>query len=493
MAKKKRRATIKTDEQASTPKPPEEKYASWWQNNLSRREMNKKILIGSAIGATALLVVLNQGNDEDEYEETYTAVAEHDALQLQRSSGWNVGGTSDLRLAHTSLSDSKGGQTWKELLQPAALLAAYKPANETLQPFVVPTLVQSLGESSLRSAMQPVFNPAMQRAYGCGLGMRDILKKSDNPGSTMIVVDMAGPESVAFAAALSDIAEPLINFDNWPHSSGRVKSHETLAAMLYYGAEVQENRSKRPATKAPVVIVLDNERITPLAAGDVTTFDNRYIAKMPTAKNLKDMGISHVLYVKPSGSNTQETDDLNEDFASYGDEHIDIALLPLSDFSPDTAAADTAMPDTAAPTGSSTASMQARTATTPYYYGGHAHGNAFFFFYGGMYRSARSIPSSYTPPSSVRRPSYTAARRATIFSSRSVGATAKGVGKQRPTGFGRVSTAVNSRSGKMMVGRTGTLHNGPSGRSPGRSGGGFFGRSRGSGSFGRSGGRGFSS
>ncbi len=464
MAKKKRSTTTETAK-ASTPKPPEEQYASWWQNNLSRREMTKKILVGSTIGATVVFVMLNQDNDEYEYEdeESYGGIADHDALELQRTSGWNVGSSSALALMDTAPNDSKGGQNWKDLLQPAALLAAYKPASETLLPYVVPTLVQSLGESTLCSAMQPVFSPAMQNAYSCGLGMRDLLKKSNNPESTMIVVDVPGPQSVAFAAAMSDVAEPLINFDNWPHPLGRVKSHETLGALLYYGAEVQENRSKRPAAKAPVVVVLDDERIAALEQGDATTFDNRYVAKMPTVQNLKNMGISHVLYVASPSHEVHESDDLNEDFVAYNDAGIDVSMLPLSSFTSGGSAAI-----------NTTATRTAASAATPYYYGGQPHGHAFFFYYGGMYRPVRSVPSSYAPPSSVRRPSYTAARRPTVFTSRSVGAMATGIGKQRPTGFGRVSTAVGS-DGTTRVGRTGS-----------------FGSSR-SGSFGRSGGRGFSS
>ncbi|HVI24327.1 MAG TPA: hypothetical protein VM691_12635, partial [Myxococcales bacterium] len=71
------------------------------------------------------------------------------------------------------------------------------------------------------------------------------------------------------------------------------------------------------------------------------------------------------------------------------------------------------------------------------------------------------------PPANVSRgAAYRAVQRPTIFSSRTLGA-GSGVGKQRPSGFGRVSVRASASSGKITSvnkGRSGSF-----GRAGGRS------------------------
>jgi len=432
------------------------KEPSWWQEMLTRREASGRI---AKLGVTALLVasagitVAGCGDSDDDAE------VQQDALDLQKKEGWNVG-SSDKSLTYQNRvsTDSEGTVNWSGYLDPSAMLKAYQPKDSRWQPYVVPTLVQSLGQQSLRGQIAPVYSKKMEEAYARGLGMRDILLKSKNKESTMLVADLAGPEAVAYAAALSDVADPVITFDNWPHPLGVVQSHATLGAMLYYADEVAKKSAERPAN-APAVLLLDSTRLAPYSDED-SQFDNRYLAKLPTSDNLKKMNVTTVLYAVPDKSRTVELDDINEDFADYKEKGLGVSMVALSDFQPDTSAAATAI-DSSGVAGSSTVHH------STYYYGGGPMFSPWFFYHYPVFVSSYGLPAqSRLPATSLRATSYAPARRATMFSARSVGGTS-GVGKAKPSGFGRVSTRVDAS------GRTTGVRSGRSGS---------FGRSRGGGS-----------
>ncbi len=432
--------------------------APWWQQMLTRREANKTIAkIGIASLAVAAGVgVVGCGDDSEDADDGSTEV-QQDAIELQKKEGWNAGST-DKKLTFTgkTSTDSQGTMDWSNFNTSAALLKAWGVKNSAWQPYAVPTLVQALDQPSLKGEIGPVFTPAMRTAYSRGLGMREILQKTKNPETTMIVVDIPGPEAVAYAAAIADVADPVITFDNWPHPLGVVKSHETLGAMLYYAAEVSAKAAKRPAN-APGVLVLDANRI----AADVdpdTQFDNRYVAKIPTADKLQGMKTTNVIYAVPDKGVTTERDDLNDDFASYKEKGINVSMIALSDFTPDPKEqqADSA----AALAGGGTTT----THHTVYHYGGSPFFSPWFFYHYPVFIGAGIPAASRLPATGLRGSTYSPARRPTMFSGRTVGG-GSGVGKQRPSGFGRVSTRVDG------TGRTTGIRSGSSGsygRSSGR-------------------------
>ena len=299
----------------------------------------------------------------------------------------------------------------------------------------------------------------MDEAYSRGLGMKALLKESENPNQTAIVVDLPGPEAVAYAAAMSDYTDVVMTFDNWPHPNGVVPSGQTLGALLYYAEEMTENKAKREKD-APVLFVMDSNRLTPYKdAGNA--FDNRYIATMPTAENLKKNDIKGLIYAAPDKSRSTELDDLNEDFVAYRDAGIDITMMPLTDFQPvsqELIAEHGAVENTSSSTHRS------------YYYGGHPYFSPFFFMYYPMFSPMRSYNyGSLRQPRSVARPSYSPKTRPTMFSSKTVGGRS-GVGKQKPSGFGRVSTrTVNGRTTYGSASRSSSGRSGSFGRSGGRS------------------------
>lgn len=436
--------------------------SNWWEESLNRRQAGKRI---AGIGAGAALLVtagslIGCGNDELDSEEA--AANAKDAIDVQKADGWNVGAKDKvLRLRNASLTDSEGSPDgWKQYKNPAKLRAVWEPSEAEWKPYVSSELVNSLSQPSLESSIQPVHSNTMDEAYSRGLGMKALLQESKNPGSTALVVDLPGPEAVAFAAALSDYADIVMTFDNWPHPNGVVPSAQTLGALLYYSEEVAANKAKREKD-GPVLFVMDSNRLaTYKDAGNA--FDNRYIATMPTAANLKKNNIEGLIYAAPDKSRSTELDDLNEDFVAYREAGIDIQMMPLTDFQP-------VSPELIAQHGE-VANTSSSTHHRSYYYGGHPYFSPFFFAYYPMFAS-RGVynTGSMRAPSSVTRPNYTPKTRPTMFSSKTVGGRS-GVGKQKPTGFGRVSTrTVNGRTTYGSASRSSSGRSGSFGRSGGRS------------------------
>ncbi|HVK37979.1 MAG TPA: hypothetical protein VNA88_05575 [Candidatus Kapabacteria bacterium] len=438
--------------------------ADWWRQMLTRRQAGARLakLTAAALVLPSLGAVTGCGGDEEE-------IVESDALELQKADGWNVGSESKaLAITGRSATDSQGGSAWQSHKTPATLLKDWSASDARWQPFVVPTLVQSLSQSTLGSGIAPVHTTSMDEAYRRGLGMREIIAASKDPAGMVIVSDLAGPESVAFAAALSDVADPVITFDNWPHPDGVVAAQQTLGALLYYADEVSKKSQARAAAataaggKVPAVFVLDSARLTEPAAGSTTAFDNRYLAKLPEASTLKSNGVTSVLYTTPDATRTQELDDLNEYFADYGDNGMKVQMLSMSDFKPDTSAAAARAQDT---TRTTSRGYSGGYHHSPYYYGGGLAYVPLFFYTYPMYAYGRGAMPAYGRYSnvSVSRPSYTPSRRSTLFSSRTSGGGA-GVGRTRPSSFGRVSRTTTS-GGRGSFG--GSRSSGSYGRSRG--------------------------
>jgi hypothetical protein len=464
---------------------------SWWEKMLSRRKLIRNVAIGAGVVG---LAVMCSDNGEDEID------AEKDALDLQKKEGWNVGSDErPLRLADKAGSDSRGTQDWKKFTEPQQMLGVFQPTNPALKPFFVPTLIQSLAQPTLRSAVQPVLSDGMKAAYARGVAMKQLLGESKDANKTALVVDVAGAEAVAFAAALSDVLQPVLTFDNWPHPLGVVSSQQTLGAMLFFAQEFAENNSKRPAN-APALYVLDANRLAKYTDAE-NQFDNRYVAKLPTVENFQTLQTASVLYAVAEESQQSELDDLNDEFATYKDKGLNVSLMALSRFQPssDQALQASAAQPSATQTTTNTlqASKQAASANSAYpansssygayvptyYYGGSPGLSPWFFYHYAAYSYYRPMPPmTRLPATSFTRSAYQPTRRPTVFSANVVGGRT-GVGRQRPAGFGMVGVRVGATSGAVSAvraGRSGSFGSSRSFRVGSRSSG-----SR-SGSFGRS-------
>ena len=242
--------------------------------------------------------------------------------------------------------------------------------------------------------------------------------------------------------------EPVFTFDNWPHPLGVVPSHVTLGAVLWQRPVFLKARGERKAP-APPVFVLDRRRLAHYTDED-SQFDNRYVAKLPTAANLRSLGIRHVLYVPPTSSDLRELDDLNDDFVAFADASLDVKILPLTDL------------DRPAAAGAPAAS---RGAPAAHYYGGSPHTHLLFWNTYGWH-TPRALPQRPTPgppapsparslpPTVSRGAMYRPAPRPTIFSARRTGG-GPGIGKQKPSGFGVVSVRTSKSTGRISGVRTG--------------------------------------
>ncbi len=433
----------------------------WWKMSRRTFAIGSTVAVVGAIGGAAWLLNRDDTNEID-----------GDSLELQRTHGWNIG-SEDKRLTFAGAvgADSLKGEAWRKYLNQSEMLNAFQPKSAKWLPFFVPTLIQALQFESLRTQLTPVFSPDMEEAYGRGQAIaRDFLKNAENAAETMIVLDVPGRQSVALGAGLAEAGRLVTTFDNFPHPLGVTPSHETLAAMLYYAGEIESKQTKL-AQDAPPVFLLDSRRLENYTDAD-TQFDNRYLAKIPSAEKLKELGVKSVLYVTPDRARQQELDDLNEDFVEYQKQGLTVAMLPLSDL--------TGVDEWVTQGGSQNVRER------HYYYGGSPGFHPFFFYSYPFYRPTGAFVSRYPEYGSVARgrpptgfrppvapPRYVPAARPTLFAGTRTGASSRGgVGRSKPSGFGR--TTVRMSTGGEVVG----TRAGRSGYySPRRSG--SFGRSRG--------------
>ncbi|MGI9104870.1 MAG: hypothetical protein ACR2G4_01330, partial [Pyrinomonadaceae bacterium] len=345
----------------------------WWQT--SRRTF----IVGGAIAAGAALtgggIWLATRDD--------TTDVDKDSLDLQRAQGWNIGSEEmRLTLAGVQTMDSRQSDGWHTYLDQSAMLTAYQPKSQTWLPFFVPTLIQSLQYETLRGQIAPIFLPDMKEAYERGRTIgRDFLANAENASEIAIIVDLPGRDSIALGAGMADAAHLIPTFDNFPHPLGVAPSHETLGAMLYYAGEIEAKQTAL-ATNAAPVFLLDSKRLEPYRDAD-TQFDNRYLAKLPSARKFQEMGIKSIVYVVPDRTRTEELDDLNEDLVEYKNNNLNVAMLPLSDFTPVAGNAGGEWSDGTTPTGGE----------RQYYYGGSPAFHPFFFFAYPFYRPYPSYAS----------------------------------------------------------------------------------------------------
>jgi hypothetical protein len=426
----------------------------WFTNHMSRRSLGKGLAWGAVLAMAGVTVYQLASDDDKEVSE--------DSHGLQEKEGWNVGSTDKLlSFEGSSLTDSRGRNLTG--YDPNYLISVYQPRDPQWQPFFVPTLIQSLSQQSLNGQMRPVFDGQMRETYQRAEALRNLISQTPNPSQTLIISELPGPQSVALGAAMADTARLVPVFDNWPHPLGVVRSHETLGAMAYYASEINEKRSKLKEN-APAILLLDSNRLTPYTDQD-NQFDNRYLAKLPLADQLKQRGVQQVIYLVKDESQKEELDDINQDLVEWQKQGINVRMLRMSEFKP-----------VDEPTQTTVAGATTTTQQRHYYYGGYPWASWLFFsHYGygyprdyGVYRDGRytSIPRP-TTGQTYNPPTYRPASRSTVFSSARVGG-ASGVGKTRPSGFGRTSVRMSSdgRVTGTRVGRSGSY---------GRSGGGWFG------------------
>lgn len=390
--------------------------ADWWQAQLKRRDVHR---LGLGIAALAAL----SGCSSDE-------VAQLDSIDAQRRGGWALGDEgSQLRFSWPRQTDSLGTTGFGAYRDAKRMLAALRPKSARGQSWEVPTLPLALEQPTLAAQLVPVSSPNSEEMYRKARALGSLVHAVKDPASTLVVLDLPGPDAVAAAAGMAEWVEPVVMFDHWPHPRGVVPGHETLGSLLYYAQEFERKRAAR-SEGTPLALVLDARRLT--APRDAETeFDNRYFVTLPEAGELRKAEVRRVLYVTETPA-TEESDDLNDALADYAEAGIDVTAIALSSFERDPSVAT--REGTQDPTGG-------------YYYGGshttHTHFYTHYplFMWMPMPMFGWTAPTAPPPP---RASNYQPTRRPTAFSSRTTGAT-RGVGRMKPTGFGRVSTRVDAQ------------------------------------------------
>ncbi|HEX2659222.1 MAG TPA: hypothetical protein VHU40_13155, partial [Polyangia bacterium] len=313
--------------------------ARWWNEAMRtgaggphRRTLLKVALAGAGFAGLATFIALKRDDDDP--------VFSMDALELQEREGWNVGQPdTNLTFDGAVTKDIDDGLPSPDNMKMLAALLA--PRREALLPFQVQSLFRALADArsdALRNQMRFVFTPAMRLTFERAQAIAALFAATGAPRDVALVLDVPGPEAVAAAAALSTVLEPVWLFDNWPHPLGVVRSHLVLGAALFYLPLLRRNADARQFAasghddKAALpVFVVDEGRLTPYR-DEATQFDNRYLARVPSADALKALGLRRVLYVRPTAASLQELDDLNDDFVRYRDAGVEVRAVALDDF-----------------------------------------------------------------------------------------------------------------------------------------------------------------
>lgn len=449
----------------SDPKTPTPE--SWFDAMLTRRELAVRAAsVAAGVGVLGTLGCSTQTSDGDSREDD-VSLTNFRALDLQRSERWDFGAQDDaLNQKNVVQTDVAGSSQWEEFRSTAALTALFAPSSKHAA-LENHTLLEAMdltrGDATVASALKPVHSEATEEAYQRGVALANTVASSGKLASTLVVLDLAGPEAVAAAAGMASVFQPVLHLDNWPHPKGVVESQNTLGSMLYFAKEFQDLAKVR-AEDAPAVLVLDRDRLKEAGASP-EVFDNRYAIELPEYARIKEAGVEQILYVVPNAETDQELDDLNEDFAVFAAAGTPVEMIALSEFKPasDEAKAEASTSLAAMPPGQTAPPLDADQEPVTqapqyhthqhYHYGGSPFGSFWFWMYLTSFRpplfGGYATPTVRTTP---RRQNYRPVQRPTQFGTRYSGTSLSGVGRQRPTGLGRVTAPVNTRTGRVEGG-----------------------------------------
>jgi hypothetical protein len=219
--------------------------------------------------------------------------------------------------------DARGTADWKKFLKGRDLARVWGPhPNSPWTPFHCLTLFAALDYLKLQIVGPCEIDPWPVRAF------------QPQPwidSSTLLIVDMAGPKSVAFGACLAVSGCDIVcTFNNWPYANGVIKPEQTLAALLRYASWLDEKRTAFP-TPGPVAWLCDYGRLGTVK-GTPGQFDNRYYIEdtiMPGAKFLKAQGISKIVYVA-AGPDVNNAD-INVHLREYQKDGLQVSLVVVLD------------------------------------------------------------------------------------------------------------------------------------------------------------------
>lgn len=304
--------------------------ARWWNKSLiaydksvSRRRVLKGIAIVGGLAVFIGLAVKGAASASDGDDDTEAANLQlKKSLEMQKTYGWDFGARGQMLVYDgTKLSPFDASKI-------AELGGVMTPQDPDHKAFSRLTLTEALGAQPtatlppdpnqtvaepkfvpLKDVITPIESVAMKSAYAAGESLaRYAGDRQTIDGKRLgLLVDMFGPESVAFAAGAAEVFEPVLLFDNWPHPKGVVASHNALAALAFYQPRFTSTRVIQRRWPA---FLLDRARHATYSESS-DKFDNRYYARFPTAEALRARDITQILYVVSGPSALPEPTDLN--------------------------------------------------------------------------------------------------------------------------------------------------------------------------------------
>ncbi len=313
--------------------------ARWWNEAIKeatplagRRNALKYVVIGGgviAFGAMVWGISRAARDDDEEYREEGRR-----SLQLQRDYGWNFGAVSETVAFDTKYTQTYAREALAHLITDLQPTSAYWKAQyvSTLfeSPEAMPKLSLPDGETSkvrpLAEALKPIKTPSMVAMEMCGRAYAELISQADQP--VLTIVDLPGPEAVAFAAGAASLLEPVFLFDNWPHPRGVVPAHLTLAAAVYYQPVFAKAKSARGDKSAMPIAVIDRARLNSYV-DEASQFDNRYVSRLAAGIGKE---YRKILYVVPTPTDLPEKDDLNGLFMALGG--AEVRAIAASAFHP---------------------------------------------------------------------------------------------------------------------------------------------------------------
>jgi hypothetical protein len=415
--------------------------ARWWQESVAtqlprRQAMGALLTLGGALAAIAagtyVAIESRRSSSSSVSSGPEVTFEPRGALDMQKEYGWDFGATGE-QLVFDGISQRPFDRSAL-----AHMVDDLAPSRPEHRPYYLPTLFESptaLPKSSaagdpsaalfkpLKDALVPISTVAMENAFKQGRGLAAVLEKNARAKDVAVVVDLPGPEAVAFAAGASSVLDPIFGFDNWPHPRGVVPSHRTLAAAAYYQPLFANARTGRSKGARPM-FVLDRNRLATYT-DDATQFDNRYLAKVPSAARLAELGVKNVVYIGPSSLERQELDDLADELLAWSQANLQLRLLPATAFW------------SGVPPAVADAGARADRA----YYGGSPQAESSFWTHWDSPGTSGNVPATH-----IHR--YEPVPRKTAYSSGST--TSTGATRPRPTNFGMVPVAVAVATGVVL-------------------------------------------
>lgn len=192
------------------------------------------------------------------------------------------------------------------------LMGAYTTSSRWLS-FRMCLLLRSASHDALCVPFRETRGTRAAAAAGETLARMLARAERDVPAPVLVIADLDGVESAAFAAGIAPAAEVVLQVENIAHPRESVPLRSTLGALIHYAPLVIRRRPRE--TPASGAIILERRRMDPFRGGP-GRFNNRHWAYLPPTRTLEELGIGTILYVHPDDDGA-ECDDLNEDFVQY--------------------------------------------------------------------------------------------------------------------------------------------------------------------------------